>query len=354
MLQDTVRTSTYCHAIANNPTMFKDKVVLDVGAGSGILSFFAAQAGAKKVYAVEASNAAIYAKKLVQSNNLQHVIEVIQGKIEEVNLPEKVDILISEPIGVFLLHERMVESYLFARDRWLVKCETDDLKKSTAYHSSVQMFPHTGIIKFAPFSDSGLFNETIARASFWNQCDFYGVDLSVLAQSATDHAFSQPVIGSFDPVSVSLSPAFSYRVPFYEVSCDVLKDFIIPFSFTFSRTGIVHGFAGWFDLEFPGHESNEKFPITLSTAPEMERTHWYQVRFVFKTPLALNVGQMLSGELQMKVNNQRSYYITINGNINGTDIKFHNEYHLHEQQYSFLAPADPKPENYCIYDTSAK
>ncbi len=49
MMQDFVRTSTYQKAILSNLTDFRDKVVLDVGAGSGILSFFAQQAGAKKV-----------------------------------------------------------------------------------------------------------------------------------------------------------------------------------------------------------------------------------------------------------------------------------------------------------------
>lgn len=58
MMQDYIRTSTYQRAILGNLSDFKDKVVLDVGAGSGILSFFAIQAGAKKVYAVEASNMA--------------------------------------------------------------------------------------------------------------------------------------------------------------------------------------------------------------------------------------------------------------------------------------------------------
>lgn len=51
MMQDYIRTSTYQKAIISNISDFKDKVILDVGAGSGILSFFAAQAGAKKVYA---------------------------------------------------------------------------------------------------------------------------------------------------------------------------------------------------------------------------------------------------------------------------------------------------------------
>lgn len=52
MLKDTVRTLSYRNAIFSNAEAFKDKVVLDVGAGTGILSMFAVKAGAKKVYAV--------------------------------------------------------------------------------------------------------------------------------------------------------------------------------------------------------------------------------------------------------------------------------------------------------------
>ncbi|KAG8239426.1 hypothetical protein J437_LFUL018946 [Ladona fulva] len=67
MMQDYIRTSTYQRAILANLADFKDKVVLDVGAGSGILSFFAIQAGARKVYAVEASTMAQHAERLLFS-----------------------------------------------------------------------------------------------------------------------------------------------------------------------------------------------------------------------------------------------------------------------------------------------
>ena len=50
---------------------------MDVGCGSGILSMFAARAGAKKVYAIEASNMAQHAKKLTAHNGFSSVIEVI-------------------------------------------------------------------------------------------------------------------------------------------------------------------------------------------------------------------------------------------------------------------------------------
>ncbi|EOA92839.1 Histone-arginine methyltransferase CARM1, partial [Anas platyrhynchos] len=86
-----------------------------VGCGSGILSFFAAQAGARKIYAVEASTMAQHAEVLVKSNNLTERIVVIPGKVEEVSLPEQVDVIISEPMGYMLFNERMLESYLHAK-----------------------------------------------------------------------------------------------------------------------------------------------------------------------------------------------------------------------------------------------
>ena len=103
MLEDHKRTSAYYRACVNNRKCFEGKVVLDVGTGSGILAIFAAQAGAKKVYAVEATDMAKQARTLVEHNGFGDVIEVIQGTIETVQIPEKVDILISEWMGYFLL-----------------------------------------------------------------------------------------------------------------------------------------------------------------------------------------------------------------------------------------------------------
>ena len=70
MLEDHKRTGAYYAAIRQNRRQFEGKVVLDVGTGSGILAIFAAQAGAKAVYAVEATSMAKHARKLVEAHQV--------------------------------------------------------------------------------------------------------------------------------------------------------------------------------------------------------------------------------------------------------------------------------------------
>lgn len=116
-----MRTSTYARYILTTPSVFEDATVLDVGCGTGILSLFAARAGAKRVFAIDASDIAEKAQKIVKANNLDNVIKVIQGKVEDIQLPEgvKVDVIISEWMGYALLYESMLDSVLHARDRFL-------------------------------------------------------------------------------------------------------------------------------------------------------------------------------------------------------------------------------------------
>lgn len=76
--------------------------MLDIGCGTGILSMFAASAGAAKVIGIECSNIVEFAKQIVELNHFSDVISIVKGKVEEVELPdgiEKVDIIISEWMG---------------------------------------------------------------------------------------------------------------------------------------------------------------------------------------------------------------------------------------------------------------
>jgi 2-polyprenyl-3-methyl-5-hydroxy-6-metoxy-1,4-benzoquinol methylase len=122
MLKDQVRTLAYQKAIEGNPEDFKDKIVLDIGCGTGILSLFAAKAGAKHVYAIENAEIAYFAREIVKQNGFEDKITIIKGKMEEIELPVKeVDIIVSEWMGYFLLYEGMLDSVLWARDKYLNK-----------------------------------------------------------------------------------------------------------------------------------------------------------------------------------------------------------------------------------------
>jgi protein arginine N-methyltransferase 1 len=122
MLKDQVRTIAYQRAIEQNPNDFKDKIVLDIGAGTGILSIFAARAGAKHVYAIENAEIAHFATEIIKRNGLSDKITVLKGKMEEIVLPvPEVDIIISEWMGYFLLYESMLDCVLWARDKYLKK-----------------------------------------------------------------------------------------------------------------------------------------------------------------------------------------------------------------------------------------
>ena len=104
MLQDEQRMTAYHDAIKLNAERhFKGKVVLDLGAGTGVLSIWAAQAGAKHVYAVEATDVATHAEKMAEAHGFGSVITVLRGRMEELELPCKVDVLLSEWMGYFLL-----------------------------------------------------------------------------------------------------------------------------------------------------------------------------------------------------------------------------------------------------------
>jgi protein arginine N-methyltransferase 1 len=176
MLKDSVRTRAYQRAIEQNPDDFKDKVVLDIGCGTGILSIFAARAGAKHVYAIENAEIALFATEIIKRNGLEDKITVIKGKMEEVTLPvPQVDIIISEWMGYFLLYESMLDSVLWARDKYLRK--------------GGKMLPDTATMYVAGIEDGQYKAE---KKQFWD--DVYGVNMSCL----TPTVMQEPLIDIVD------------------------------------------------------------------------------------------------------------------------------------------------------------
>uniref|UniRef100_A0A8C4UDU5 type I protein arginine methyltransferase n=1 Tax=Falco tinnunculus TaxID=100819 RepID=A0A8C4UDU5_FALTI len=267
MMQDFVRTATYHRAILQNHIDFTDKL-------------------------------------LVRSNNLSDKITVLSGKIEEISLPESVDVVISEPMGYMLFNERMLESYLHSK-KWL--------------KSNGMMFPTYSDIHLAPFSDEQLYVEHYSRANFWYQECFYGVNLSSLRSVAVEEYFRQPIVDTFD-VRILMARTVKYTVNFMEAAEEDLHRVEIPFVFQMMQSGLIHGLAFWFDVAFVG----SLVTVWLSTAPTEPLTHWYQVRCLLQTPLFAKEGETLSGKVLFVANKRQSYDIQIMAVVDQTGFKSGN------------------------------
>ncbi|KAI7726455.1 hypothetical protein M8C21_018345 [Ambrosia artemisiifolia] len=234
-----------------------------------------------------------YAQKLIAGNpSLGQRITVIKGKVEDVELPEKADILISEPMGTLLINERMLESYVIARDRFLVP--------------NGKMFPTVGRIHMAPFSDEYLFIEIANKSLFWQQQNYYGVDLTALHGTAFQGYFSQPVVDAFDP-RLLVAPSISHVINFTTVKEEDLYEINIPLKFTASVGTRIHGLACWFDVLFDGSTVQR----WLTTAPGAPTTHWYQLRCVLSQPIYIMQGQEITGHLHMIAHSAQSYTINL-------------------------------------------
>lgn len=318
MLQDYLRTGIYQRAILGNDLNFRNKVIMDVGTGSGILAFFAAQAGASKVYAVEASAMADKAQKLLDANGMKGKIDVLHGKMQEVTVPQKVDVIVSEPLGVLLVHERMLETFLYARDNYL--------------KPGGLMMPTDSTISLAPFSDVALYQEQQTKSDFWKSANFFGLDLRPLEVDARQDHFSQPVVGIFDPETLLSTETAKKHFDFQTMAVEELLDFTIPFRIQVTKTALMHGIAGWFDSQFLGGQEQ----VSLDTSPSHGATHWQQVRLLLQQPLGVNAGQVVIGTLHMVANDSCSYDMKLHVGLEGCKgIESTNRYQLQQQMYHY-------------------
>lgn len=342
MLQDRVRTGTYFTAILEHRAAFEGAIVMDVGAGSGVLSCFAALAGARRVYAVEASDMADHCARLVASDaRLRDVVKVIKGRVESEATRREIledlskglsksqltdsrvfDVLVSEPMGTMLLNERMIESFLIARDVFLKP-------------RGGAMFPRAARMHCAPYEDAALRDEIENKAAFWtcaSSKDFYGIDVSVLGDAARKAVFAQPVVDAFDP-AILLAPPATFEFDFessretsieetrasgaFALAAEHLESLRLEADFVMHRGGAVHGVAWWFDVEFdvrlPGGEPGPHRRF-LTTAPGAPTTHWFQIRAPIRDEYGVlgNVEKntRLSVATTMAAGSDQSYAVT--------------------------------------------
>eukprot|EP00050_Salpingoeca_kvevrii_P003553 m.227347 g.227347 ORF g.227347 m.227347 type:complete len:558 (+) comp10849_c1_seq14:4415-6088(+) len=273
MLKDRVRTESYRDFMYKNEALFKDKVVLDVGCGTGILSMFAAKAGAKHVIGVDNSDIIVHTRAIIKENGFEDKITLIRGKVEEIELPVKqIDIIVSEWMGYFLLFESMLDTVLFARDKWLAPGGVVHPDKASLY--------------LVGLSDEAMHRD---RVDYWD--DVYGFKMP---------SIRNPVLEEASVFVVENATAMTN--PFVLKDTDIMSvtvkelEFTAPFQLVASRAATLTAFCSYFDILF---EAGCDDPVYFSTGPEATPTHWKQTVFLLRKPIVCSKGDIISGTLRV-------------------------------------------------------
>ncbi|KAL8925758.1 MAG: hypothetical protein Q9172_002099 [Xanthocarpia lactea] len=302
MLRDSVRTNAYRDFIYENKNLFAGKVVLDVGCGTGILSLFCAKAGAAKVIAVDNSSIIDKAREIVYVNGLSDTIHCLRGKIEELTLPVKhVDIIVSEWMGYCLMYEAMLDSVIWARDRYL---SPDGL-----------MIPSHATLRLSLLGDD---DEIADKVAYWSSV--YGFDMSCMLARAYDDVEVRTV----RPKAVPSRSETLLQLPLHTIRKDELTfngvDFVLRAERDIDQ---LQGFVIHFDIAFAASREHDiqEAKVTFSTGPSGQETHWQQAVALIDTSTAkavsLNSGEQVCGELGLRKGdeNSRDLEVTINWRI---------------------------------------
>jgi SAM-dependent methyltransferase len=186
MLLDKMLNEAYQRAIAE--AVRPGDTVLDIGAGAGILSLLAARAGAGRVFAVEKTSIARVARRMVAHNGAADRVQVLEGDIQAVSLPAKVDVIVSEWLGTLGVDENLLYPLLVARDRWLKPQGRMLSRRVTACIAPIshrQLNADTTYLRAQPLDvDLGPIADATSHEMMWPQDPIASEEL--LARAAAD------------------------------------------------------------------------------------------------------------------------------------------------------------------------
>lgn len=294
MVGDRPRTSAFAAAIRE--VVQPGDVVLDVGTGTGILAMFAAKAGAQKVYAVDVTDIAEVATDLVKANGLSDQIQVIQGRVGEVQFDQKVDLIISEWLGSAAFVEGMLHAVLNARDQNLAP--------------SGRMLPSKVRVLIAPLDDPILYRNE--GPGFWREpiddLDFSSLEEAELLQGRT-------VQIRVEPAAVLAPGQVLLELDLLTTSVDDVW-FEGQLEFVPCRDGVLNGFSLWFEAELSPS-------VLLDTGPFSPETHWAQTYLSF-APRPVRAGELME--------------VSVNLSHDPDPAALHMELHLgvDEQELSYV------------------
>ncbi len=260
MLQDVVRTDAYQSAIEQ--VVSPGSSVLDFGCGTGILSIFAARAGAETVIAVDRSTFITTAQEIAVANGFS-TIEFYHDDHQSLELAEKVDVIVSEWMGHCLFYEAMLEPLIAVRDRFLGE-------NGVMIPAEVSL--HAGLV---------CDRELLEDLSFLREKP-YGVDFSAIA----DAPFLQSDLVTLEPDSILKSIAHLGSMDMHTIKRAegprVFSGKVYP-----SKRSEIYALCGWFS-------SRLCEGVSFGTGPGDLPTHWDQILFPLPEPFAVDPSRELT------------------------------------------------------------
>jgi len=282
MLNDTARTTAFMDALRELVT--PESVVLDIGTGTGILALAAARAGARRVYAVEASGIANVAQRMFAANGFADRITLVRGWSTRVTLPEQADLLVSEMIGSDPLRENLLEVTADAKHR-LIKPHAVVIPRRLRLFGLPVSIP-AAILQRHRFTDE--------QARLWHS--HYGFDFSSLTACATAPSFR------FFAAPEECSAWDALGEPFVladlDLSCSLSTSLECRASFPATATGEMNGVVIFFETELSPR-------VRLSTHPSRvdSHNHWPCAVWGLTTPHPARTGEQLQVTYRYRTGN---------------------------------------------------
>jgi precorrin-6B methylase 2 len=258
LVRDRTRSNAYRRAIRRS--VRPGDVVLDLGCGTGLLSFFACQAGAARVYAVDNTDILRLAEPLAEHNGWAERVRFLQTDARRLELPERVDVIVSELISKAVIGQRMEELIAHCRDRHL--------------KPGGRLIPQSVQLELVPVSADRAYRELEFPAAPTYRIDFGPV---------RPWGFNQVAAARFQPRSFLAAPRAAYRFDATSGSGSQSPDTRLRFAIT--RPATMHGCAAWFSAQLAEG-------IGLTNRPPGLRA-WDNAFFPLLSPVSVRPGMVV-------------------------------------------------------------